>query len=229
MKQISGIVSGEDDIENIHVINKTSKRFTVTNAKGAFVIEAKLQDTIAFTAIQYTTKEIIIDDIILSNGAMRINLSEEINELDEVIVGKILTGNLMLDVGNSEAEPEINFYDVGIPGYTGKRATRTERILSEAKSGTLNTVVNGLSGRTKMLKAHVKLEKNDILITQIRQELSDDLFSRYPLEEDKHMDFWYFCAESPEFVTRCKDQTDIAVLDYLIEKYAEYKANLKSD
>ncbi|WP_299782756.1 carboxypeptidase-like regulatory domain-containing protein [uncultured Formosa sp.] len=226
---ISGTVAGKDDIENIHVINKSSKRFTTTNAKGAFSIEAKLQDTIVFTAIQYTTQEIIIDRFIISNNSMHIYLDEEVNELSEVIVGKILTGNLMLDIGNSTIEPEINFYNVGIPGYKGKRATKTERILSQAKSGILNTVVNGISGRTKMLKAHVKFEKNDVLITQIRQRLSNDLFSKYSLEESNQMDFWYFCSESPEFITRCKGQTDIAILDYLIEKYKEYIRNLKSE
>ncbi|QDO92709.1 hypothetical protein FNB79_01500 [Formosa sediminum] len=229
LQEISGMVIGEDDIENIHVINKTSRRFTVTKANGTFVIEAKLHDTIAFTAIQYTTREIIIDKNILENQVIRVNLSEEVNTLDEVIVGKVLTGNLMSDIINSEAEPENNFYNVGIPGYKGKRATQAERKLSEAKSGMLNKVVNGVTGYTKMLKAHVKLERNDVLITQIRQRLSDDLFTLYPLDVSKRMDFWYFCSESPDFLIRCKGQSDVEILEYLIEKYAVYKNNLKSE
>ncbi|WP_159021632.1 carboxypeptidase-like regulatory domain-containing protein [Formosa sp. L2A11] len=229
LETISGTVTGEDDIENIHVINKTSKRFTTTNANGAFFIAAKLHDTIVFSAIQYTTQEIIIDVPILTSKSMHVNLNEEVNQLNEVIVGKILTGNLMLDIGNATGEPEINFYDVGIPGYMGKRATKAERQLSQAKSGILHTVANGISGRTKMLKAHVALEKNDKLITQIRQRLSDDFFSEHPLSEFKQMDFWYFCSESPDFITRCKTRKDIEILQYLNEKYAVYIKNIKSE
>ncbi len=35
------------------------------------------------------------------------------NELDEIVVGKILTGNLSLDVSLEDTKRDINFYDVG--------------------------------------------------------------------------------------------------------------------
>ena len=37
--EIGGVVSGSTDVENIHVINKTSNKFTTTNKLGAFIIE----------------------------------------------------------------------------------------------------------------------------------------------------------------------------------------------
>ncbi|MDW5290442.1 carboxypeptidase-like regulatory domain-containing protein [Formosa sp. PL04] len=229
LETISGTVTGEDDIENIHVINKTSKRFTITDAKGVFSIEAKIKDTIAFTAIQYTTTEVVVDATILLNKTIHVFLNEEINELSEVIVGNILTGNLMMDIGNTTVIPDINFYDVGIPGYMGKRKTQAERRLSEAKSGLLNTVVNGISGRTKILKVHVELERNDKFINEIRQRLSDDFFSEHDLVDSKRKDFFYFCSEAPEFKDRCEGKNDVEILDFLNEKYVQYIKNLNSE
>lgn len=231
--EIKGTVSGQDDIENIHVINKTSKRFTITNAKGQFTVEAKLNDTIEFSALQYTTKTIVIDAATLNNKTMHVDLNEEVNVLNEVLVGKVLTGNLLLDVQNSTAEPEINFYDVGIPGYTGKQKTQAERRLHEATTGggivPLNPILNGISGRTKMLKHHIDLERRDDLIHRIKTRLSHDFFSEHPLDESRRMDFLYFCADDPNFNERCKGKSDVEVLQFLNEKYQQYQANLKSD
>ena len=226
---IEGKITGADDVENIHVINKTSKTFTITNSTGHFEIHVKLNDTLVFSSIQYASQDIVVHDSVIENQAILVNLEEYVNSLDEVVVGKILTGNLMLDIGSSTAVPEINFYDVGIPGYEGKRKTQTQRRLQESTSGILNTVMNGVSGRTKMLKNHVKLERNDELINKIRQRLADDFFSEHPLSEFKQMDFWYFCSEDPYFEKRCKDKTDVVILSFLNAKYRQYVLNSNSN
>tara|TARA_R110002012_G_scaffold321969_1_gene552895 strand:+ start:29569 stop:29742 length:174 start_codon:yes stop_codon:yes gene_type:complete len=50
---LDGQVITNLDAENIHIINKTSKKFTITNASGAFVIPSKLNDTIIISSIQH--------------------------------------------------------------------------------------------------------------------------------------------------------------------------------
>ena len=242
LELISGTVTGEANVENIHVINKTSKRFTVTNVKGEFSIEANLNDTIAFTAIQYKTKDIIVDTSILLKKTMYVFLTEDINELSEVIVGNVLTGDLMLDMENYETPRDINFYDVGIPGYTGKRKTQAERRLFTAGefkpimllgllggSLPIDPILNEISGRTKMLKGHVALERNNKFIDEIRLRLSDDFFSEHDLEASKRKDFFYFCSEAPEFLERCQGKSDVEILNYLNVKYAQYIKNLNSE
>ncbi|MDW5290441.1 carboxypeptidase-like regulatory domain-containing protein [Formosa sp. PL04] len=241
LELISGVISGDDDVENIHVINKTSKRFTVTNAKGAFFIEAKLNDTIVFTAVQYTTKEIIVKAPNLLSKTMYVFLSEDINVLSEVVVGKVLTGDLLLDIGNFETTRDINFYDVGIPGYTGKRKTQEERRLFTAGefkpimllgllggSLPIDPILNAISGRTKMLKSRIELEENEALVKKIKHNLSDDFFSDHPLSEFKQMDFWYFCIDDPDFKVRCYRKSDIEILAFLKEKYLQYIDNSNS-
>lgn len=237
--KIEGVVAGSADVENIHVINKTSNKFTTTNKLGAFIIEVKLADTIVFSSVQYNLKSILITPKIITEKKMTVFLEDKVNELGQVYVGKILTGSLDSDIKNTDAERPINFYDVGLPGYKGKPKTQSERRLHEADAGkyvyvglgvgvNLHKILNKISGRTKKLKERVKKEHNDVLLEQIKINLVDDFFIIYPLDESLRTDFFYFCSEDENFEKRCKDKSDIEVFEFLAEKIVVYKANLKS-
>ena len=228
--ELSGMVRSTTDVENIHVINKTSKVFTTTNKNGEFKILAKLNDTINFSSIQHEPKWLVINKLILSAKIIDIVLEEQINNLDEVTIGKVLTGNLLLDINNVQGEPPLNFFDVGIPGYKGKIATQSERRLNEATTGSglvpLNPIINAITGRTKMLKNRVKIEERENLMQSIKSRLGNDFFASNPLEADLRMDFFYFCSDDENFIKYCKNKTDFEILVFLRMKYRQYLENL---
>ncbi|MFD0836771.1 hypothetical protein ACFQ0I_13415 [Mariniflexile aquimaris] len=243
---IKGKVDSAVDVENIHVINKTAQVFTITNSKGEFEISASLNDVIVFSSIQQISKSIVVDKNMILFKAIRVVLEEQITELDEVIVGKVLTGNLLSDIKNVEGDAPINFFDVGIPGYTGKPATQSERRLSEASSfnpksgGSLGgfggsvsatALINAITGRTKMLRNRVDLESREELMLSIKGRLAKDFFISNPLAEDLKMDFWFFCSDDENFIKYCKGQTDFNILIFLRKKYREYieNRNLSTD
>lgn len=160
-----GLVNGEDNLENIHVINRTQKKYTTTNDKGEFIIDAVKNDTIVFTAIQYKSLTYIVATDNIKSKRINVSLELNVNELPEAVIGFTLSGDLSKDVLNSDAKRLINFYDVGIPGFTGKKMTKSERLLREAGEFKpkmllgllggnlpLNPILNGISGRTKELK-----------------------------------------------------------------------------
>jgi len=238
--EIEGQVFGESDVEGIHVINKTSNKNTTTTTIGTFTIYAKLNDTIVFSSIQYKLIAVRVTSETIAQKKIFISLEEHVNVLDEVLVGKVLSGDLELDVKNADIEKPIDFYDVGIPGYTGKPKTQSERRLHEADAGkmipsigfgfSLNfyKLLNTLSGRTKMLKEHVRLEANEVLMYKIKAELSEEFFKTNPLDEGLLLEFFYFCSEDENFVTRCNGKSQIDVYLFLEEKYDEFKSNLNS-
>ncbi|CAH8283850.1 hypothetical protein EV196_103480 [Mariniflexile fucanivorans] len=240
--EILGKVETNTDLENIHVINKTAQIFTITNRNGEFKIVAKLNDTIMFSSLQNKPKTVVITKNILLFKALRVTLEEQINELDEVTIGKILTGNLLSDIQNVEGDVPINFYDVGIPGYTGKPATQNERRFNEAITGPggqklkwyspltgsipLNPIMNAISGRTKELKNQIKLEEKEELMQSIKGRLAKDFFASNPMEEDLKMDFFYFCADDENFIKYCENQSDFKILIFLRQKHKQYMENL---
>jgi len=230
MTEISGKVIAQDDVENIHVINKTSKKYATTNAKGTFTIQVKVQDTLVFSSIQYKLKAIYIDSTMVANKYFEVALEEYLNELDQVTVGRVLTKNLESDVENSQAQPKINFYDVGIPGYKGKQPTQKERYLIEATTGggiPLNPIINAITGRTKMLKNLVKLERRDELMYKLKANYSEALFEGETIEDHQKMEFWFFCSEDENFEKRCRIKNNLMILEFLQEKLIAYKKNRK--
>ncbi|MEC3905487.1 hypothetical protein VOI54_00500 [Tamlana sp. 2201CG12-4] len=228
--ELFGKIDSSIDNENIHVINKTAQVFTISNKNGEFQISVKLNDTLSFSSIQHLPKDIIISKDIILRKTILVELKEQVNELDQVVVGKLLTGDLMLDVQNTEGDAPVNFYDVGIPGYTGKIATQSERRLHEATTGggivPLNPIINAISGRTKKLKSQIRLEKKDNLIKRIKARLSEDFFETNPLADELKMDFLYFCMDDKNFIERCSGKSDIEIFSFLKVKYDQYQENL---
>lgn len=243
--EIDGVIESNSGVENIHVINKTAQFFTITDQYGAFTIHAKLNDTIVFSSIQHVLKEIVIDELTASTQKIIVVLEDYVNTLDEVIVGKVLTGDLFSDMKNINLDKKpINFMDVGIPGYTGKIATQSERRLSEASSFKprfgggvggggvgvgFTPIINAITGRTKMLKNRVKIEEKEALMRRIKARLKKDFLASNPLEEEYVMDFFYFCSDDVNFIKRCKNKSDFDVLIFLRFKYKQYLENRKAN
>ncbi|MDO6760314.1 hypothetical protein Q4566_08905 [Tamlana sp. 2_MG-2023] len=218
-----GKIKSDGNIENIHVINKTQQLFTTTNVRGEFTMTVKLNDTLMFSSIQHKPQEQVVSEVIFKNKIIVIHLESEINELEEVVLGKVLTGNLMSDISNTTGEVPINFYDVGIPGYTGKPATKSERLLDASRGGLKPvTLINAISGHTRELKAHVEMERKSELLRKVKLRFSETFFELYNLPEDKRNDFFYFCEEDDNFEEACQDKTDFEIFQFLEKKYNQY-------
>ena len=123
-KFIEGIVYNDNSysIEGVHVLNITSNQATITNSQGNFKILVKLNDELIFSAIQFKRKKITMNQDIFDSLSITVYLEEFVNELDEVILNSSgLSGSLMNDIQNSGIVKDLNFDDLGIPGFTGIR------------------------------------------------------------------------------------------------------------
>ena len=240
--ELSGKISAAVEVDGIHIINKTAGRFSISNADGSFVIPAKLNDTILFSGISYQPKEVLVTMFMMTSKHLLVHLEELVNVLDEVVVGKILTGNLSSDITNSGVERDVNFFDLGIPGFTGKPLTQSERRLKEAADldlsvgGSmggggvgmlLNPIINGISGRTKKLKAYVKLEQLDVCLNRVKSNWSDILFKQESLEEIYKTEFFYFCQDDAQFEALCRMNDDFKTFEFLKEKLVRFKSNIQ--
>jgi hypothetical protein len=232
--QISGQIISEGELEGIHVINKTAYKYTITDKNGFFIVEGNVSDSLYFSSIQHQPKTVVLTKSVIDSRTLTVTLLESLNELDEVVLGVILTGDLNSDIGNSEAKRPLDFYDLGIPGYTGPRMNLVERRLFEADSGPLipfgippsiniYKLLNMISGRTKMLKTHVKLDKDKQSIQRLSDKVGPLFFINHDLAEDQRMEFYYFCSDDPHFQARCINRSDVEVLEYLDEKLIEFK------
>ncbi len=111
------IIVDVNDIEGVTVYNTSSNKGTITNAKGEFKIEVRLNDAVEISALQFEKFIVKIDENILSNKYFTVYLIEQINKLDEVIITPydMLTGNLVVDVNSVQTfNPDLDAIYFGV-------------------------------------------------------------------------------------------------------------------
>lgn len=232
--ELSGRISANAELEGIYVLNITAQKFTVSKSDGTFTLPISLGDDILISSVQYEPVTLKVDLQMMNSRYLELELEDRINALDEVIVGKILTGNLMSDIENSDAKRDINFYDVGIPGYTGKRKSQTERRLYEADNGdfvalyatpfgpglaiNLHKILNRISGRTKEMKYRVSVEAQEVCMKRAQSDFSEILFGKYDIEAALKFEFFLYVSEDPNFLALCNTNNDMAMFEFLTQK-----------
>ena len=240
LQNLSGKIIAEGDVEGIHVLNKTSVKYTVSNASGNFNILAKVNDTLVLSALKYQLKEVVVTQDKLNQKSIQFYLTEKVNELDEVVVGKILTGNIGNDISNVELKNDPNFYDLGIPGYTGKPKTINERKLADADGGSwgyigigagvnLHKLLNAISGRTKKLKQRVELDEKEKCRKRMKDFYGKSILENEEFTVGQQAEYFYFCMDDPSFKTICQNNDPSIVVPFLERKLKIYKSNLESE
>lgn len=237
-QNVKGILVANDDVEGIHILNKTAAKYAISKEDGSFLIPAQLKDTLFISGLKYEVMDVLITQSMIDSGLISIQLVERINELDQVIIGKILTGSLISDVQNSDAKTDINFYDLGIPGSTKLPMTQNERKLFDADAGPVASIMGGpygggfglnfhkllntISGRTKKLKAIVALDTRDKCMKRLRRNYESIIFEKDSLSHNLRHEFFMFAQENEAFLSLCKRENDIEAIDYLKLKLKAY-------
>lgn len=231
-KTLEGRVYSDDgDVAATHVLNLTTQKATITDGNGFFSIPVKLHDTLVFSAVQYRKKTVVISLSILESKEITIGLEEAMNVLDEVTVTPYnLSGDILKDIATLQTEPVVTSSTLGLPNAYVRIPTKAERQLFEAKSGAglipLNPIINGLSGRTKMLKERVARNNLYARTERVRDFYADSLYQKelnIPLE--KIDDFLYFC-EVDDYFQYVVDSHDLfKIWEYMRKKSILYRKN----
>ena len=102
--KIDGVVKSDSIfLENINILNLTQNLGASSNSKGAFVLFAKLGDSVMFSSVNYTNRIIKISEKHITEKKILIFLEQGFNELDEVLLNQ----KIRLDVGNLDVQKGI--------------------------------------------------------------------------------------------------------------------------
>lgn len=80
-----------------------------------------------------------------------------------------------------------------------------------------------------MLKNRVAHEEREALMQSIKSRLASDFFKLHSLEDDLKVEFFYFCADDENFITKCKNQTDFEILKFLAIKHEQFLKNISDN
>lgn len=215
-------------VAGIHVINADRGLAEITDIDGNFEISVAIGEELIFSGVQYKKRALIITPEIFALEEITVYLEAFINELDEVVLKPHnLSGSLSSDLNN--VKEQINFDDVGIPGYKG---VRKEKIVS-GKSLILSTLllpISGginidalykhLSGYYKKLKKRRKLDAQFETVFSIIKFYGVYFFEEnYALEQEEVYDFVLGCSENSQLIDYYKKDMH----EQVVQAFEEYK------
>lgn len=216
-KTIYGVVKVENaSAEGIHVTNLVSEKATITNEKGEFWLDVKEDDLIVFSAVHlnYWRKSISEND--LKNGKIEVVMTAKVSELEEVVVTDY---------------SRINAKDLGIINYTPKSYTPAERRLRAASSGPVDILLNWISGRTKMLKNEVQIEKKEFMIGWLDDNFEETEFTSTFKIPNEYVDgFKFYVVEDIDLAQaiQAKNKSRVTfLLGELAQDFLNYLNNEK--
>lgn len=235
-RPLNGRVEAKDkDVVGVVVQNISSNNAVITDLEGRFSIPVQVGDTLVFSAVQFKKKSLPINAVIFNTNFVSVNLEEFVNELEEVVVRPYnLSGNLDEDLENLTLKKDVSAEALGLPNAGVRIKTQSERKLQEAAgpkfsptmilSPPLNPIINAITGRTKMLKNRVKLDKKYARTQRVQDFYVDSLFvTTFKIPKEKIDDFMYYCEVDEEFQQVVGSKDKLRILDFMILKSRAYR------
>ena len=215
------VVSNSPNLEGVHVINRSQKKGTVTQQGGYFTLSAKVSDTIIFSAVHLEAEQHIVKKQDFSENLLFVKLEPILNHLDEISVIKYKNINAVA----------LGIVPAGQKTYTpAERKLRTAGVfkwysplLIPLGGMSVDGLINSISGRTKMLKKEVQIERKELLLDQLKSDFSlSYLTDQLKIPKDYIDGFLYYIVERESFIKIYKSNNKTATEFLLIELSVEY-------
>lgn len=239
------VYSADADVAATHVSNISSNRGAITNATGFFTISVQLNDTLVFSAVQYKRKEVVVTIEVLKIDVFNVLLEPSLTELDEVVVTPYnLSGDLKRDINKIKVGPIVTASTLGLPNAYVKVKTQNERRLFEADNGkfikigfdstsfdpvfyiNLNKILNRVTGRTKVLKKYVAIDKEIALLQKVKQFYPDSVFVQdLKIPKTKINDFMNFCEVDSTYTEVVETNDVLRIWEFLYRNSLIYRKN----
>lgn len=224
---LKGKITNDSLLSQVHIINITSEKGTLSGESGEFALSVKPGDSIFFSSVQYKKITIAVSQQML-NKTFEIELENELTELDEVQLHE-LSGNLQMDIGNIET---INYADLGIPYSDKKPPAIVDRKIRGMSSpmDPVGLLYGAISGERKKLKQALKNDRLRNRLLKARNLFSEDFYrNELKLEGTRVMDFLYYCAENPRFFRLVKEKDLLGLIEFYKKTISKYRKYISLD
>ncbi|MQP25789.1 carboxypeptidase-like regulatory domain-containing protein [Flavobacterium sp. LMO8] len=210
---------------NVHVINASRVKGTVTTPSGTFEINAKVNDTLLFTYLGYETIKVKVTNDWIKQNPTKIYLTEKAYVLDEVVVAKYnLTGYIEVDtrlipVSDDSYRYSISGLNAGYEGGNSKPGA-IAKVLG-AISNPADLLYNVFGKRPKEMKKLKEMKKDDtvrnLLATKFDRET---LAALLEINKDDIPQILQNCNYSEYFI---QTANDLQIMDAISACYEDYK------
>jgi hypothetical protein len=199
------VFSGNLGVKEALVVNFTTQAETKADSLGNFSLAVQTGDLLIISNYAIETKKIRYTSDLVKNGLLLLEVNMTVEELEEVVIQR----------------SRITSESLGIP--MGKAYTVQERRLRAGSSDPIGSLINLLSGRTKMLKANVELEKK-VTAKEMLDELPESFYiEELKLKQEQIAGFKFYAAENGKLREELKNAGTGTVKFTLAALAEEYK------
>ena len=228
VKNIKGTVIHNDTklpMGNVHVVNASRVKGTVTSPSGIFEISAKVNDTLLFTYIGFETVKVKVTNDWIKQNPTKIYLTEKAYVLDEVFVAKYnLTGYVEVDTKLIPVTDDAYRYSIsGLKaGYEGGdyKPGAIAKVLGSI-SNPADFLYNIFGKRPREMKKLKAMKKDDtvrnLLATKFDRET---LAALLEINKDDIPLILQNCNYSEYFI---QTANDLQIMDAISACYEDYK------
>ena len=90
----------------------------------------------------------------------------------------------------------------------------------------INPIINAITGRTKMLKNRVKVDKRYAQTKKIQNSYADSIFQIHlRIPQEKIDDFMYYCEVDDAFQELISTENRLLIWEYLLNRSKLYRRN----
>ncbi|RNL91357.1 carboxypeptidase-like regulatory domain-containing protein [Sinomicrobium pectinilyticum] len=209
------------NVPNQNVINIDTERATITNRDGEFEIYVKSGDHLAFSAVNYQLKTILVTDSILNNSRLVIEVNEKVNELDEVVVTP----------DNEEKFLELKGEEFKKFDYEEDYSSVATNMATPEHQ--LQHGINFVNIFKALFQADKQGEgpKRQLKVSEVlRQVYNDEFFvADLKIPQDKIDDFLYYCDDRIPRQSLLRKDNEFELIEFLVQQSENYRESLKKE
>lgn len=220
-------------LNQVYVTNLKTMQTVLANYNGNFQLNASAGDVIRFTSIVTERKDVKITPNMLAGNNL-VELMIAYYDIQEVVISRFRpTGNLRFDVNSIRKQDKK--YElkkiIGLPEPKGD-GTSPELPIAGFRDGgltfSIESIFDVLSGERKKKQRYVAYERMNASVTQIKDVLGVDYFTKLKIPENLIDNFLHFVYTS-ENVEVFVQTGNFDAIKMPIEKYLPiYQRRLKN-
>ncbi|KQR93876.1 hypothetical protein ASG01_08435 [Chryseobacterium sp. Leaf180] len=226
-QKISGEVFLRDNsvlyLNAVYVTNVNTLRTVLTNYNGDFSIDASPGDVIRFTSIVTERRDVKITPEMFSTKNV-VELKIAYHDIQEVVISRFRpTGNLRYDLNSLRKEDKVYALKkiIGLPEPKGDGKSPDLPLAGFRDGGltfSIESIFDVLSGERKKKQRFLAYERMNNSVTQVKNYLGKDYFTRLKIPENLIDNFLQFVYSS-ENIESYVQGGNLDAVKIPIEKY----------
>ena len=222
---IDGFVESDSvQLQDIHILNLSTRQGTISNLNGQFRITVSVNDTLIFSGIQFHTLGLIVDEEIVDQKILRIELKPKIEELTEIeLKGHDLDGLFYIDAKRMrDSLPLVSDEAVNFSNQGYDDPTSGNYVVPSANLVNLVSMIGKKKRKENRKEASLNQKKKQAP-ENLRKELGDDVFIHNMGIPKGHIDeFIRFCQKT-NIIDLYVEGRIMEVIDIMIKEKDNYR------